>query len=282
MVRPCSGPAIKLTAAMAANVACTSLEKPFVGTQIAVGSANEASLNQFWRHRSRTPSSWARRTAVQNPLKSFRLKAERGDDEGLVRRHFRKLDFYRRNIGIARHGTADVDQVDDSPATRRLEIRRDPAGNPNASREPWAPGFDRDRDLRNRAGRNLSRRQLNSPPAIVIVRARAGIGAAGRGGGHCKRADGEEQGTHHSAWTSQSRVKGPVATPIHAAALSSLSAPRITIFRASSGSGRCSALASSQGARIQISRSSSVVRMTGIALGWIGSTTTFGDVVRKP
>jgi hypothetical protein len=36
---------------------------------------------------------------------------------------------------------------------------------------------------------------------------------------------------------------------------------------ASSFSGRCSALASSQGARIQTSRSSSVVRITGIALG---------------
>ena len=36
------------------------------------------------------------------------------------------------------------------------------------------------------------------------------------------------------------------------------------------------------GARIQMSRSSSVVRITGIAFGWIGSTTAFGDVVRKP
>jgi hypothetical protein len=35
-------------------------------------------------------------------------------------------------------------------------------------------------------------------------------------------------------------------------------------------------------ARIQTSRSSSVVRITGIALGWIGSTTAFGAVVRKP
>jgi len=31
-----------------------------------------------------------------------------------------------------------------------------------------------------------------------------------------------------------------------------------------------------------VSRSSSVVRITGIALGWIGSTTAFGAVVRKP
>ena len=41
------------------------------------------------------------------------------------------------------------------------------------------------------------------------------------------------------------------------------------------GQGRCSAFASSQGARIQISSSSSVVRMTGIA------TTAFASVVRK-
>jgi hypothetical protein len=41
-------------------------------------------------------------------------------------------------------------------------------------------------------------------------------------------------------------------------------------------------LRSRQGARIHTSRSSSVVRITGIAFGWIGSTTAFGDVVRKP
>jgi uncharacterized Zn-binding protein involved in type VI secretion len=40
--------------------------------------------------------------------------------------------------------------------------------------------------------------------------------------------------------------------------------------------------ASSHGARIHTSRSSSVVRITGIALGWIGSTTALGAVVRKP
>jgi hypothetical protein len=70
----------------------------------------------------------------------------------------------------------------------------------------------------------------------------------------------------------------------HAAALSSLSAPRATILVASSGNGRCSALASSHGARIQTSRSSSVSRMTGMAFGWIGSTIAFGDValVRPP
>ena len=45
---------------------------------------------------------------------------------------------------------------------------------------------------------------------------------------------------------------------------------------ASSGNGRCSAFASSHGARIQTSRFSSVVRITGIALGWSGATMAFG------
>ena len=58
-------------------------------------------------------------------------------------------------------------------------------------------------------------------------------------------------------------------------ALSSLSGPRATILNASSAKGRCNASASSHGARIQPSRSSSVVMITGIALGWIGSTTAF-------
>jgi len=73
--------------------------------------------------------------------------------------------------------------------------------------------------------------------------------------------------------------RGPVA---YAAALSSFSGPRMTISSASSGRGRCSAFASSHGARIQTSRSSSVVRITGIAFGWIGTTMAFGDVVKKP
>ena len=64
----------------------------------------------------------------------------------------------------------------------------------------------------------------------------------------------------------------------YAAARSAFSSPRKTIFSASSDNGRCSALASSHGARIQASRSSSVVRITGMALGWIGSTTAFGTV----
>src|SRR5262245_55692786 len=67
-----------------------------------------------------------------------------------------------------------------------------------------------------------------------------------------------------------------------AAALSSLSGPRITILSASSGNGRWRALASSHGARIHTSCSSSVVRITGIAFEWIGSTIAFGAVVRKP
>ena len=57
---------------------------------------------------------------------------------------------------------------------------------------------------------------------------------------------------------------------------------RDAIFEISSGNGRCSAFASSHGARIQTSRSSSVVRITGMALGWIGMTTAFSAVVKKP
>jgi hypothetical protein len=57
---------------------------------------------------------------------------------------------------------------------------------------------------------------------------------------------------------------------------------RYSGFSASSGNGRWSAFASSHGARVQTSRSSSVVRITGMAFAWIGSTTAFGEVVRKP
>jgi hypothetical protein len=60
-----------------------------------------------------------------------------------------------------------------------------------------------------------------------------------------------------------------------------LSAPRATIFNVSSGNGRCSAFASSRGARIQTLRSSSVVRITGIAFGWMGSTIALDDAVKK-
>jgi len=47
----------------------------------------------------------------------------------------------------------------------------------------------------------------------------------------------------------------------------------MTILSASSGNRRCNA---SHAARIQTSRSSSVVKITGMALGWIGSTTAPG------
>ena len=67
-----------------------------------------------------------------------------------------------------------------------------------------------------------------------------------------------------------------------AAAQSCLSAPRMTIPSASSCNGRFNAFASSHGARIHTSRSSSVIRITGMTFGWIGSITAFSDVVRKP
>jgi hypothetical protein len=54
-----------------------------------------------------------------------------------------------------------------------------------------------------------------------------------------------------------------------AAARSSLSAPRTTILIASSGNGRCNAWPRPT-VRIHTSRSSSVVRITGMAFGWIG------------
>jgi hypothetical protein len=47
---------------------------------------------------------------------------------------------------------------------------------------------------------------------------------------------------------------------------------------ASSGKGSCNALASSHGAPIQTSRSSSVIRIADIAFGCIGSTMAFGAV----
>jgi hypothetical protein len=49
-----------------------------------------------------------------------------------------------------------------------------------------------------------------------------------------------------------------------------------------SGNGLHNALASSYDARIQALHPSTVVRMTGIALGCIGSTIAFGTVARKP
>ena len=57
--------------------------------------------------------------------------------------------------------------------------------------------------------------------------------------------------------------------------------PRATIRSAPSGSGRCSFSASSAGAVIQVSTSSGVVRITGIAFGWMAPTSAFGSVVRN-
>ena len=74
--------------------------------------------------------------------------------------------------------------------------------------------------------------------------------------------------------TAYDRSKRPPAEAARAWAGRGL-APR------NSGRGRGSDFASSQGASIQTSRSSSVVRITGIAFGWIGSTTALGAVVRR-
>ena len=57
--------------------------------------------------------------------------------------------------------------------------------------------------------------------------------------------------------------------------------PVATIRSDPSGNGRCGALASSHGARIQTSCSSGVVRMTGIAFGCTRPTSEFGSVVRN-
>ena len=62
--------------------------------------------------------------------------------------------------------------------------------------------------------------------------------------------------------------------------LSSLT-PRATILSVPSGSGLCSIKASSDGPVIQVSTSSGVVRITGIAFGWMAPTSAFGSVVRN-
>jgi len=49
-----------------------------------------------------------------------------------------------------------------------------------------------------------------------------------------------------------------------------------------SGRGRCSFKACSIGAVNQVSICSAVVRITGMALGWIGATSAFASVVKKP
>jgi hypothetical protein len=56
--------------------------------------------------------------------------------------------------------------------------------------------------------------------------------------------------------------------------------PVATIFSAPSGSGRCSASASSHGARSQTSCSSVVVMITGIAFGCTRAASAFGSQVR--
>src|ERR1700682_993832 len=80
-------------------------------------------------------------------------------------------------------------------------------------------------------------------------------------------------------------VRGPrlvVVLDSHVAgpAESSLT-PRATIRSDPSGSGRCSFKASSGGAVIQASTSSGIVRITGIAFGWMAPTSAFGSVVRN-
>ena len=57
--------------------------------------------------------------------------------------------------------------------------------------------------------------------------------------------------------------------------------PRATIRSDPSGSGRSSFRASSGGAIIQVSTSCGVVRITGIAFGWMAPTSAFASVVRK-
>src|ERR1700704_5158905 len=57
--------------------------------------------------------------------------------------------------------------------------------------------------------------------------------------------------------------------------------PRATILSAPSSSGRCSFRASSGGAGIPDSTSSGVVRITGIASGWMAPTSAFGSLLRS-
>ena len=62
---------------------------------------------------------------------------------------------------------------------------------------------------------------------------------------------------------------------------SSLFSPLAMIFRAWSSNGLCSFNAVSTGADIHRSNSARVVRMTGIAYGWIRPTIALGSVARK-
>jgi hypothetical protein len=167
-----------------------------------------------------------------------------------------------------------------APGAQRMEVR------PPAIADNYRLTIDQERcGVDAEGGINDSREAVS--PIVAVAGESANAGAipphhqpipvqldfvnperAGRRSSHLRRQAGcDEGGTAHD----------------HAAAArSSLSAPRMTILSASSGNGRCSAFASSHSACIQTSRSSSVVRITGMALGWIGSTTAFGDVVRKP
>ncbi|MBS7701514.1 hypothetical protein [Chelatococcus sp. YT9] len=51
--------------------------------------------------------------------------------------------------------------------------------------------------------------------------------------------------------------------------------PLVTICSEPSGSGRCKSFASLHGARIHMSRSASVVKITGMAVAWMGATSAF-------
>jgi len=109
-------------------------------------------------------------------------------------------------------------------------------------------------------------------PRFITSRGRAVIDAA-RWLADLSRLEVSVVGRHsrrelgHPAIGGVILILGPPAAIDHAAAVSSLSGPRITIMSTSSSNGSCNAFASSQGARIQTSRSSSVVRITGMALG---------------
>ena len=61
-----------------------------------------------------------------------------------------------------------------------------------------------------------------------------------------------------------------------------LLSPVATIRSSPSGRGRCSFSASSASAPSQASTSAGVVRITGIAFGWIGATIALASVVRNP
>ncbi len=68
----------------------------------------------------------------------------------------------------------------------------------------------------------------------------------------------------------------------HQPATPSSFSPSATILSASSRRGRCNVRASIASASSQWSTSSGVVRIAGIALGWIGATTALASVVKKP